>query len=116
MKWITALALLLLATSPVLAETCLASVYGTKDSEQNGTTTASGIPLRDDRVSIAHKTLPLRTKAKIVDKRTGRAIIALVTDRGPFKPGRCVDLSHQAALGLGVGINSLTLVKVEGEN
>lgn len=79
------------------AERCTASVYGTKDRDQNGTRTASGIPLRDSLPSIAHKTLPLKSRAWVVNLRTRQAHSFLVTDRGPYVAGRCVDLSHEAA-------------------
>lgn len=93
---IAALIYCLLASS-AQAETCIASVYGTKDHDQNGTQTASGIPLNDSLPSIAHKTLPLKSRAWVVNLKTGQGHAFLVTDRGPFVAGRCVDLSHKAA-------------------
>jgi rare lipoprotein A len=83
------------------AEYCQASVYSTKDTDQNGTQTASGIPLNDRVASIAHNTLPLRSRATITNLKNGRARTFLVTDRGPHVAGRCVDLSHAAAILLG---------------
>ena len=41
----------------------------------------------------------------------GRSIIVLVNDRGPFKKGRLIDLSHGAAKK--IGVNGLAKVKVE---
>ena len=83
------------------AETCIASVYGTRDHDQNGTKTASGIPLNDGRPSMAHKSRPLRSAAQVTNLRTGRTALLPVTDRGPYINGRCVDLSHAAAVLLG---------------
>jgi len=42
-----------------IGEECIASVYALGDSSQHGTTTASGIPLDDNAMTAAHKTLPL---------------------------------------------------------
>lgn len=115
MKWITAI-LLLLATSPLRAETCLASVYGTKDADQNGTGTASGIPLRDNALTMAHKTYTMKGFMKITNLKTGKVVVLQVIDRGPYVVGRCADITHEAAKQLGVPVNSLTKVAVEGVN
>ncbi len=96
---------------PALAENCIASVYGTKDHDQNGTRTASGIPLNDRVATMAHKSLPLRSYADVTNTRTGKTLPLLVTDRGPHVAGRCVDLSHAAAILL--GCNGLCPVTVK---
>lgn len=93
--------LLLCLCVPAHAETCIASVYGTEDHDQNGTRTASGIPLNDRVATMAHNSLPLRSYAQVTNHDTGKSLPLLVTDRGPHKPGRCVDLSHAAAILLG---------------
>lgn len=92
---------------------CEASIYTTKDKDQNGNRTASGIPLVDTVPSMAHKTLPLRSRAVVTNLRNGKALVVPVTDRGPFVPGRCVDLSAQAAKEL--GISGIGKVRVEAE-
>lgn len=114
MKWITAIGLLLLATSTARSETCIASVYSTKDTDQNGTTTASGIPLRDNALTMAHNTYKLRGFMRITNLKTGKVVVLQVTDRGPHVVGRCADITHEAARQLGVPLNSLTRVAVEG--
>ena len=50
----------------------------------------------------AHKTLPLPSVAEVTDLRSGRSIKVVIADRGPFKPGRIIDLSKGAAGKLGV--------------
>ena len=82
-------------------EVCIASVYGTKDHDQNGTKTASGIPLNDRVPSMAHKSRPLRSDVVVINLQNGRALTLKVTDRGPHVKGRCVDLSLAAAILLG---------------
>lgn len=89
--------------SPALGETCIASVYGTKDRDQNGTNTASGIPLNDGIASMAHNTWPLKTFAWVTNLDNGQSRRILVTDRGPHKAGRCVDFSVKAAKDIGCG-------------
>lgn len=94
--------LLVLIATPASAETCIASVYGTRDHDQNGTKTASGIPLDDRKATIARPARRhLRTFAKVTNRRTGRSARFLTTDLGPFVRGRCVDLSHEAARQIG---------------
>lgn len=84
----------------------VASAY---DIESNyGTETASGIPLNDYDLTIAHKDLPLGTMVKIWWH--GKSVIAKVTDRGPYIDGRdfdlaagtCMELSGFAPLDWGV--------------
>lgn len=106
-----AIVVLILLAPPARSETCIASVYGTGDRDQNGTKTASGIRLANSVPSMAHKALPLRSRARVTNLRSGASIVLPVTDRGPFVRGRCVDLSHAAASAL--GISGLGRVSVE---
>lgn len=76
-------------------------VYGTKDHDQNGTKTASGIPLNDGVASIAHKSQPLKSFVWVKNLKSGQMARFLVTDRGPNVAGRCVDFSHEAARMIG---------------
>ena len=68
----------------------------------HGLKTASGQRYNKNRLSAAHKTLPLGTRIKVTDTRTGRSIVVKVNDRGPFVKGRIVDLSREAAKELGI--------------
>lgn len=92
------------------AERCIGSIYSTKDKDQPGTRTASGIPLNDRLPSIAHKTLPLKSYARVTNHATGQSAVFHVTDRGPFVAGRCVDFS--VAAGRAVGCSGLCPVTV----
>ncbi|HCO04096.1 MAG TPA: hypothetical protein DIT48_12190 [Actinobacteria bacterium] len=38
----------------------------------------------------------------------GKCAVVLVNDRGPYKPGRVIDLSQAAGAYLGVGLNQVT--------
>lgn len=114
MKWIIVIGLLLLATSLAKSEECIASVYGTEDKDQNGTETASGIPLRNNALTMAHKTYTMHGFMRITNRKTGKVVVLQVIDRGPYIVGRCADITHEAARQLGVPVNSLTKVSVEG--
>lgn len=47
--------------------------------------------------TAAHKTLPMNTMLKVVNKSNSRATVVRVNDRGPFVDDRIIDLSNQAA-------------------
>ncbi len=52
--------------------------------------------------TAAHKTLPFGTVVRVVDLETGRSVVVRINDRGPFIPGRIIDLSYAAAKELGI--------------
>ena len=86
---------------PASAEECVASVYSVGDGSQSGTTTASGIPLNDNALTAAHKTLPFGSKVRVINKKNGNSVTVTITDRGPFVRGRCIDISKAGAHALG---------------
>jgi rare lipoprotein A len=71
------------------------------DSSQSGAKTASGIPLNENAMTAAHKSLPLGSKVKVTNKKNGHAVTVMITDRGPYVKGRCIDLSKAGARALG---------------
>lgn len=88
----------------------LASWYG---PGFHGRPTASGAIFDMFRVSAAHKTLPLGTRLRVTNPGNGRVIRVIVTDRGPYIPGRDLDLSYEAAKRLGFAREGLALLVVE---
>jgi rare lipoprotein A len=86
-----------------------ASYYGVGEA---GRTTASGKPLKPTHLTAASKTLPLGTRAKVINKETGKSVRVTVTDRGPFKKGRILDVSPKAAEKLGMKEDGVAKVKV----
>jgi len=94
----------------VATEKCTASWYG---EDFHGKTMANGEPfdMHNPRI-VAHKTLPKGTKVVITNLENGKSLTAVVKDRGPFKPGRCVDLSFAGAQKLDFVDNGLTKVAV----
>lgn len=108
MKWLT-VGVLFCAT-PAYAETCIMSVYS---KAEQGSATASGIPLRDEALTMAHKTYKLKGFMKVTNRKTGKVVTLQVIDRGPYIVGRCVDATPGAARALGASAMSLTPVTVE---
>ncbi len=86
-----------------------ASYYGT---QARGKTTASGTKLKPDQLTAASRTLPLGTKAKVVNAENGKAVNVVVTDRGPFTKRRILDVSPKAARRLGMTTSGVAMVKV----
>jgi rare lipoprotein A len=102
MRLFIAALVLCLLTIRVGAEDCIASVYFIGEPTQPGTETASGIPLDDNAMTAAHKSLPLGSKVKVTNKKNGGTVTVTITDRGPYVAGRCIDLTKASALALGI--------------
>jgi rare lipoprotein A len=75
-----------------------ASWYGKRF---HGKPTASGEPYDMYAMSAAHPTLPIPSYVRVTHLRNGRSVVVRVNDRGPFHPGRIIDLSYAAAFKLG---------------
>lgn len=82
-----------------LFETGIASWYG---RPFHGRRTATGEVYDMHAMTAAHKTMPLPSYALVRNPRNQREVVVRVNDRGPFKPGRIIDLSHAAARKLGI--------------
>jgi rare lipoprotein A len=78
-----------------LFERGIASTYGEGDGFE-GNRTACGQIFHTSVVQIAHKSLACGTVVRVEDPATGHSVDAEVTDRGPYVPGRVVDLSWAA--------------------
>ena len=48
-------------------------------------------------MTAAHKTLPMNTILKVINKRNNKSVIVRINDRGPFVNDRIIDLSKAAA-------------------
>jgi rare lipoprotein A len=84
---------------PQAASEGLASWYG---RELAGRPTASGEPFDPEALTAAHRTLPFGTCLRVQLRSTGREVEVRINDRGPFTPGRVLDLSARAARELGL--------------
>ncbi|NLZ11146.1 MAG: septal ring lytic transglycosylase RlpA family protein [Alcaligenaceae bacterium] len=77
----------------------IASWYG---RQFHGNKTANGEIYDMYAMTAAHPTLPIPSYAKVTRPATGRTIVVRINDRGPFHPGRIIDLSYVAAAKLGL--------------
>jgi rare lipoprotein A len=87
------------APTAATPEVGIASWYGHRF---HGRRTASGEPFDMHGFSAAHRQLPLGSYARVHNPANGRLALVRINDRGPFIKGRVIDLSHAAALHLGV--------------
>lgn len=62
----------------------------------HGKRTASGKRYDRNKLTAAHKKLPLGTLVRVTNVTTGKSVIVEITDRGPFARGREIDLSKRA--------------------
>jgi rare lipoprotein A len=85
----------------------LASYYGHESP------TASGEKFIARELTAAHRTLPFGTRVRVTNVATGQSVTVRVNDRGPFVPGRIVDVSHSAAETLGIIGRGVAKVKLD---
>lgn len=79
--------------------TGIASYYGKRF---HGRRTASGERFDMHAFTAAHKTLPFGSMVEVTNPRTGKSVVVRINDRGPFTPGRTIDLSRAAAAEIGL--------------
>ena len=77
----------------------LASWYGPKF---HGRLTSNGEVYDMDKMTAAHKLLPMNTWVEVTNQNNGKRAVVRINDRGPFVDGRIIDLSKAAARDLGV--------------
>lgn len=76
-----------------------ASWYG---ASFHGRLTANGERYDKYALTAAHKTLPFGTVVRVRSLTLGREVDVRINDRGPFAPGRVIDVSQAAAEALGL--------------
>lgn len=87
-----------------------ASYYGI---QYHGRPTSSGETYDMYAMTAAHPSLPFGTRIRVTNLQTGQSVIVRVNDRGPFKPGRIVDVSQAAAEQLGLLLNGTADVQID---
>lgn len=78
-----------------------------------GKKTASGEIFDDQKLTAAHKTLPLGSKAKVTNLDNQKSVEVEINDRGPYVEGRIIDLSHAAARALDMVEQGTAKVQIE---
>jgi len=97
-------------TTPLATETGRASWYGPPYHNRRG---SNGEVYNMHAMTAAHRTLPLGSIVRVTNLKTGHTALVRITDRGPFIPGRVLDLSLAAAHKLDVYQPGVAEVKVE---
>lgn len=83
---------------PNYDETGIASWYG---PNFYGKQTANGEIYDGDKLTAAHRTLPMPVNVRVTNLENGKSIVVRVNDRGPYSKGRIIDVSRRAAELLG---------------
>lgn len=97
-------------TKPIATETGLASWYGPPYHNRRG---SNGEVYNMHAMTAAHRTYPLGSIVRVTNVKTGHSALVRITDRGPFIPGRVLDLSLAAAHKVDVWQPGVAEVKVE---
>ncbi len=63
--------------------------------------------------TAAHKTLPLGSTVRVTNLGNGQSTYVRITDRGPFVPGRILDMSEYAAKQIGLYRPGVAQVRIE---
>lgn len=94
----------------LVTETGLASWYGPPYHNRVG---SNGEVYNMHAMTAAHRTFPLGSVVRVTNVKTGHEALVRITDRGPFIPGRILDLSLAAARKLDVVQPGVAEVRVE---
>ena len=87
----------------------MASWYG---KEYHGQPTSSGEVFDMHARTAAHRSLPFGTLAEVFCPATGKTVVVRINDRGPFIPGRIIDLSYGAAADHGIAVSGIARVRL----
>jgi rare lipoprotein A len=79
----------------------------------HGNTTANGERFDMHGYTAAHRSLPFGTLVRVTNPDNGRNVIVRINDRGPYRQGRIIDLSLEAARSLGLLHQGIGTVKIE---
>lgn len=91
----------------------LASYYA---GESKGQTTADGSAYDPNQLTAAHRDLPLGTKVLVTNLENNRSVVVTITDRGPSRADRILDLSLAAAQELNMLASGVAKVRIEVVN
>ncbi len=96
--------------NPIFVETGLASWYGAPYHNRHG---SNGEVYDMNAMTAAHRTLPLGSMVRVTNLKSGHSAVVRITDRGPFIPGRILDLSLAAAKKVDVWQPGVASVRME---
>jgi rare lipoprotein A len=75
--------------------------------------TASGTAFDREARTAAHRHLPFGTKLRVTNPANNTSVVVTITDRGPHKRGRVLDLSLNAARALGITDRGVAEIRAE---
>jgi rare lipoprotein A len=75
--------------------------------------TASGTLFDPEKLTAAHRKLPLGTKVVVTNLHNGRSVLVTINDRGPYWGNRVIDLSYRAARVLGMVHRGVARVRID---
>lgn len=78
----------------------------------HGRKAADGSRFDQNDFTAAHKTLPFGTLLLVTNLQTQKSTLVRVSDRGPYIPGRMIDLSRGAAKAIGMLGSGVSKVRV----
>jgi rare lipoprotein A len=81
--------------------------------EQEGYASWYSLHKTRHQLTAAHRTLPFGTQVRVTNLDNGRTAVVKINDRGPFIPGRVIDVSVAAAQALGMIQAGVARVRVE---
>jgi len=81
------------ASGKIYKKNAHASYYADKF---NGRSTASGEKFNNNKYTAAHRKIAFGTKVKVTNLANKKSVIVEINDRGPFSPGREIDLTKKA--------------------
>ena len=87
------------------------ATWYSRDSQNRLTT--NGEVFDDEKMTAAHKTLPLPSLVRITNLENGNTAIVRVNDRGPAVNNRLIDVSRKTAEALEMPETGTTLVQVD---
>jgi rare lipoprotein A len=91
----------------------LASYYA---ADLKGQMTANGTVYDPNQLTAAHRDLPLGTKVLVTNLENNRSVVVTITDRGPSRADRILDLSLAAAQELNMLSSGVAKVRIEVVN
>ncbi len=98
--------------APAFKQVGIASWYG---PGFHGRKTANGVVFNQNKLTAAHRTLPLGIKVAVTNVANGKSVEVEINDRGPYVRGRVIDLSRAAAIRLGMKDAGLARVQIKAQ-
>jgi rare lipoprotein A len=99
------------------AKVTTASYYG---PGLQGHVTSSGEVYDQHAMTAASRTLPIGSKAKVTNLKTGKSVVVRINDHGPYVKGRGIDLSRDAAKHIGIdhdrGVAKVKVTRLNGKS